>query len=146
MKIELRVTMARKKGSSSVAAAKSADKYVQLLEECWRDKGVLQRHLQDHKIDEPDAKGETLLQMASVNTRSFLGSSDTVVKQLLQEGAGCNLATTPDGYTPLMLASRAEIASCLLDNGADIARECTTGRTALHLACDDGRLAVVKSF
>eukprot|EP00953_Heterococcus_sp_UTEX-ZZ885_P010252 5986-Heterococcus_DN1.PRE.2 len=129
--------MARKKGSSSAATAKSADKYVQL----WRS-----RHLQDHNIDEPDAKGETLLQMASVDTRSFLGSSDTVVKQLLQEGADCNLATTPDGYTPLMLASTAEIASCLLDNGADIARECTTGRTALHLACDDGRLAVVKTL
>jgi ankyrin repeat protein len=136
--------MARKKGSLSTAAAKWADKNEQLLEEIWRNNEVLQQHLQDHNIDETDAEGATLLQIASVDCRSVLGSSDTVVKQLLQAGADCNLATMPDGYTPLMLASTAEIASCLLDNGADIDSECTSGRTALHLACDDGRLAVAK--
>jgi ankyrin repeat protein len=140
--------MARKKGSSTTVA-KPAGKYLQLLEEIWRDEGVLQRHLQDHNIDEADAKGETLLHVACADTKSFVGNSDTLVKQLLQAGADCNLATTSDlvdseKVTPLMLATTAEVASCLLDNGADIERESNKGCTALYMACAHGRLAVAK--
>jgi uncharacterized protein len=79
--------------------------------------------------------------------KSFVGSSDLLVKQLVQAGADCNLATTPDGYTPrspLMLARTAEVAGCLLDSGANIDRECSKESTALHLACGAGRLAVAK--
>jgi ankyrin repeat protein len=43
-----------------------------------------------------------------------------------------------------MLATTADIASCLLDNGADIERQCTEGSMALHLACKNGQLAVVR--
>jgi uncharacterized protein len=138
------ITMARKKGSSLAIAAKPTGKHLQLLEEIWRDKGVLLRHLQDHNIDEHDANGESLLHVACADTKSLVGSSDTLVKQLVQAGADCNLATTSTGYTPLMLARTAEVASCLLDNGADIDRECNKGSTALYLACSGGHLAVAK--
>jgi uncharacterized protein len=124
--------------------AKPTGKHLQLLEEIWHDTSVLQRHLQDHNIDEPDDKGETLLHVACADSKCFAGSSDTLVKQLLQAGADCNLASALQGFTPLMMAGIADIASCLLDNGADIERVCSEGCTALHLACDGGRLAVAK--
>eukprot|EP00953_Heterococcus_sp_UTEX-ZZ885_P024739 13506-Heterococcus_DN1.PRE.2 len=136
--------MARKKGGSSAMVAKPTGQHLQLLEEIWRDKEALQRHLRDHYIDELDDKGETLLHVACADTRDFVGNSDTLVKQLLLAGADFNLASTTEGFTPLMVARTPEAASCLLDNGADIERECNEECTALHSACAGGRLAVAK--
>jgi ankyrin repeat protein len=42
------------------------------------------------------------------------------------------------------LATTADVASLLLDNGADIERECNEGCTALYSACKCGQLAVAK--
>jgi uncharacterized protein len=136
--------MARKKGGSSAMVAKPTGQHLQLLGEIWRDKEALQRHLRDHYIDELDDKGETLLHVACADTRDFVGNSDTLVKQLLLAGADFNLASTTEGFTPLMVARTPEAASCLLDNGADIERECNEECTALHSACAGGRLAVAK--
>jgi uncharacterized protein len=135
--------MARKKAAAA-SLVRPIEEHLKLLKEIWRDKGVLQRHLQHSTIDELNDKGGTLLHVACSDTRSFAGSSDALVKLLLQAGADCNRATTSEGFTPLMLASTAAIASCLLDNGADIGRECTEGSMALHLACKNGQLAVVR--
>jgi ankyrin repeat protein len=127
--------MSRKQGSAM--AAQPTSKYHQLLEAIWRDKSVLQRHLEDHTIDEPqtDAMGDTLLHVAVSDAMSSAGSSDTLVKQLLQAGADCNLATRSEGFTALMLARTANVA---------IERECNGGCTALYFACAGGRLAVAK--
>jgi uncharacterized protein len=66
-----------------------------------------------------------------------------VVKQLLRAGADVNCTCTEQGLTPLMLTASSDIASCLLDNGADISRECSEGFTALGAASAKGNLAVV---
>jgi uncharacterized protein len=134
--------MSRKKGTASAGPAKPVEEHVRLIKEIWRKKGVLQRHLQHSTIDERNHKGATLLHVACSDTKSFAGSSDALVKQLLRAGADCNLASTLEGFTPLMLATTADIASCLLDNGADIGSECHEGCTALHLACKCGHLGV----
>jgi ankyrin repeat protein len=127
--------MARKKKAASARPAKPVGEHLKLVDEILRDNAVLQRHMQHSTIDELNDKGGTLLHVAC--STSFVGSSDALVKLLLQAGADCNLASTLEGFTPLMLATTADIASCLLDNGADIERECNEGRTALHLACQN---------
>jgi uncharacterized protein len=63
--------------------------------------------------------------------------------QLLQAGADPN-SSFREGVTPLMRTRSPDVANCLLDHGADIARETGGGSTALEEACASGRLAVVK--
>jgi uncharacterized protein len=126
------------------ASVKPVKEHLKLLKELWHDRSVLHRYLQHNSIDECNEKGETLLLAACADSKSSIGSSDTPVKLILQAGADCNLSSAAQGFTPLMLAQTADIASCLLDNGADIEMECNEGRTALHLACKGGQLAVAK--
>jgi Ankyrin repeat len=79
---------------ASTAAASDAGKHVRVLQDVWQDKETLRQHLQDHSINELDAKGETLLHVACGDA-SFGAQSLFLVKQLLQAGADPNLATAP---------------------------------------------------
>jgi hypothetical protein len=79
--------MARKKAAAA-SLVRPIEEHLKLLKEIWR-KGVLQRHLQHRTIDELNDKGGTLLHVACSDTRSFAGSSDALVKLLLQAGADC---------------------------------------------------------
>jgi uncharacterized protein len=72
--------------------------------------------------------------------------SDTLIKQLLQAGADPNARTAAPGHTALMLSRSSAVANCLLDNGADIELKTDDGCVALHVACANGRLAVVKTL
>jgi ankyrin repeat protein len=91
-----------------------------------------------------NASSADLLHMAcSSEIESMTKQSDTLVKQLLRAGADPN-STGTSGAFPLMLTSSAEIASCLLDNGADIEQQCSDGSTALLAASSAGRLSVVR--
>jgi Ankyrin repeat len=101
------------------AAASDAREHIRVLQDVWRDKGTLRRHLQDHSIDEPNEQGQTLLHVACAHA-AFAGQSTFLVKQLLQAGADPNLATSR-GFLPLMMAHSAAVANCLLDNGASSA-------------------------
>jgi ankyrin repeat protein len=65
------------------------------------------------------------------------------VQQLLQAGADPN-ASTPGGFTPLMLIKSPEVACCLLDHEADVDRESADGSTALQFACSLGSLPLAK--
>ena len=66
--------------------------HLRVLQDVWRDKETLQRHLRDHSIDDPNEAGETLLHVACASAR-FGGHSSFLVKQLLQAGADPNMAT-----------------------------------------------------
>jgi ankyrin repeat protein len=121
-----------------------------VLQNMWHDSSALQKHLDaGHDINELvwgecKSHGQSLLFMAcSSAADAMTKKSDTLVKQLLQAGANPNVRTSK-GYTPLMLAAAPDVASLLLDNGADIAAERDEGRTALEIASDAGHLAVVK--
>jgi ankyrin repeat protein len=111
----------------------------------WRDPSVLQRHLNSgYTIDTADSQGVTLLFRACTPTvEPLTKGSDTLVTQVLMAGAGSD-TKSKDGVTPLMVASSPDVANCLLDHGADIAREADDGSFALELACANGNLAVVK--
>jgi ankyrin repeat protein len=99
---------------------------------------ALQRYLVRHTIDELSSLGQTCLHLAC-----RAGGALNAVKLLLHAGADPNISM-PDGTTPLMLAQSADIATCLLDNGADIEKVCSTGSTLLKVACGYGGLPVVR--
>jgi len=82
-----------------------------------------------------DSYGRTLLHYA-------VDYGYSIVKHLLDRGANPN-ETDNIGMTPLHLASRLDVAKLLLDRGADPnIKTKYDGRTPLHYAAAEGRLAV----
>jgi ankyrin repeat protein len=124
--------MVAKKGESD---AKELSRQA-VLREMWQGKD-------DHKIDNLLNQSDLLHLACSPEMEAMTKQSDTLVKQLLQAGADPN-AVSESGSFPLMLTSSAEIAGCLLDNGADIEQQSNDGSTALRSASSAGRLPVVK--
>jgi ankyrin repeat protein len=138
--------MARKKAAAAAKApGRPADVYGQLLYDMWRDRSVLQRHLDaGHNIDTLSSRGSNLLCRACcVDVEALTKGSDTLVKQLLQAGADPN-SRFIKGLTPLMMTRSPEVANCLLDHGADIARETDDGSFVLGLACSYGDPVIAK--
>jgi cytochrome c len=75
--------------------------------------------------------------------------NETMVLQLVERGAGLNVARESDGYTPLHVAAqagRAKVVRLLLDRGADVnlLTHGRTGASALHLAEVRGRTEVAQ--
>jgi Ankyrin repeats (3 copies) len=101
---------------------------------------ALQRHLAaGHAVDELNPLGLSCLHLAC-----RAGGGLSAAKLLLLAGADPNIMSTPKGYTPVMLAESVDIASYLLDNGADIEKVSSDGSTVLLVACCHGGLPVVR--
>jgi hypothetical protein len=72
-----------------------------------------------------------------------------IVKYLVSVGADVNLATSKDGWTPLISAAhynRYEIAGFLVDAGADLYAEDKAGRTAEEVAMANSNTALYAYF
>jgi tetratricopeptide (TPR) repeat protein len=87
------------------------------------------------KIDTPDRNGFTAL------GQSILNHDVAAASALIRHGANVNQTFTPDGITPLMLASAGgskELVVLLLKNGADKRRKTTLGINAERIAIERG--------
>jgi ankyrin repeat protein len=125
---------------------KLAYPYAQVLSDMRHDSGALQRHLSRHGFTDPERIREhttTLLHTVCVD--GALRKPESVVQQLIQAGADPNMPQCHGGtcVTALMFTTSAELADCLLDNGADINKQTEEGFTVLHFAVF-GQLKLVK--
>eukprot|EP00953_Heterococcus_sp_UTEX-ZZ885_P041559 21201-Heterococcus_DN1.PRE.3 len=104
---------------------------------------ALQQHLSDQGFTNPEQIRKhttTLLHAACID--DALRKPESVVKQLVEAGADPNIRAGTS-VAALMLTTSAEIASCLLDNGADVNKQTEQGLTVLHFAAS-GHLALAK--
>jgi ankyrin repeat protein len=71
------------------------------------------------------------------------------VRRLMSVGADVNTRDSDQGLTPLLEASglgHVQVVNDLLEHGADIQAQTTSGSTPLHWACIGGHLAVVNEL
>jgi len=74
-----------------------------------------------------------------------MGADISIIRRLLAEGGD---ATDPDhrGRTPLHFADRVEVASLLIENGANIHARSDSGQLPLHSACLAGKTRLVTDY
>eukprot|EP00953_Heterococcus_sp_UTEX-ZZ885_P035814 18474-Heterococcus_DN1.PRE.1 len=123
--------------------AKLTGPCAQVLSDMRHDIRALQQHLSDQGFTNPEQIRKhttTLLHAACID--DALRKPESVVKQLVEAGADPNIRAGTS-VAALMLTTSAEIASCLLDNGADVNKQTEQGLTVLHFAAS-GHLALAK--
>ncbi|NLI77810.1 MAG: hypothetical protein GX442_15410 [Candidatus Riflebacteria bacterium] len=95
------------------------------------------------EVNRPNGLGDTPLHL---NSRFTLAGDETIAAALLEHGANPDLLT-PDGDTPLLLATRCEkerVVRVLLERGARRDIRDAKGKTAYEIALEKGFVAVAR--
>jgi quinoprotein dehydrogenase-associated probable ABC transporter substrate-binding protein len=114
-----------------------------LMWAAWGDNPALVKMLIAHgaRVDATDHDGLTPLAIAAQNAKIMS------TRVLLDAGADVNAPVTKGGYTPLMLASRSgsnELATSLIEHGANVNATNSGGVTALMIASAGNRSAIAR--